>query len=180
MASKRPDEVLRMHVINPILHFCACWKIHFPCKHMTLIQRLLNVDATSWRCIDVGPTLFKRHVPAGSLAATQLQVSYSAMDCELLVALDTASENTHSSLYLSLNTAYPSRAFLTGPGLQNEGLQVSILRYHSLAGTQRWNTIDSTLIQRQRCRQTDQNGKQTGRQTADWRTDRERESYFYV
>ena len=32
---------------------------------MTLIQRRLNVDATSWRCIDVEPTLYKRHVPAG-------------------------------------------------------------------------------------------------------------------
>ena len=31
---------------------------------MTLIQRRLNVDATSWRCIDVEPTLYKRHVPA--------------------------------------------------------------------------------------------------------------------
>ena len=29
-----------------------------------LIQRRLNVDATSWRCIDVDPTLYKRHVPA--------------------------------------------------------------------------------------------------------------------
>ena len=32
---------------------------------MMLIQRRLNVDATSWRCIDVEPTLYKRHVPAG-------------------------------------------------------------------------------------------------------------------
>ena len=32
---------------------------------MTLLQRRLNVDATSWRCIDVEPTLYKRHVPAG-------------------------------------------------------------------------------------------------------------------
>ena len=32
---------------------------------MTLIQRRLNVDATSWRSIDVEPTLYKRHVPAG-------------------------------------------------------------------------------------------------------------------
>ena len=30
-----------------------------------LLQRRLNVDATSWRCIDVQPTLYKRHVPAG-------------------------------------------------------------------------------------------------------------------
>ena len=32
---------------------------------MTLIQRCLNVDATSCRCIDVEPTLYKRHVPTG-------------------------------------------------------------------------------------------------------------------
>ena len=36
-----------------------------PSRHMTLLQRSLNVDATSWRCIDVEPTLYKRHVPAG-------------------------------------------------------------------------------------------------------------------
>ena len=29
------------------------------------IQRCLNVDATSWRCIDVEATLYERHVPAG-------------------------------------------------------------------------------------------------------------------
>ena len=32
---------------------------------MMFIQRRLNVDATSWRCIDVEATLYKRHVPAG-------------------------------------------------------------------------------------------------------------------
>ena len=36
-----------------------------PSGHMTLIQRCLNVDATSRRCIDVEPTLYKHHVPAG-------------------------------------------------------------------------------------------------------------------
>ena len=38
-----------------------------PRRHMTLIQRCLNVDATSWRCIDVELTLYKRHVPAGDI-----------------------------------------------------------------------------------------------------------------
>ena len=33
--------------------------------HMTFIQRRLNVDATSWRCIDVEATLYWRHAPAG-------------------------------------------------------------------------------------------------------------------
>ena len=32
---------------------------------MTCIQRRRNVDATSWRCIDVQATLYTRHVPAG-------------------------------------------------------------------------------------------------------------------
>ena len=32
---------------------------------MTSIQCRLNVDATSWRCIDIETTLYKRHVPAG-------------------------------------------------------------------------------------------------------------------
>ena len=30
-----------------------------------LRQRRINVDATSRRCIDVDPTLYKRHMPAG-------------------------------------------------------------------------------------------------------------------
>ena len=32
---------------------------------MTFIQRRGHVDATSWRCIDVEATLYKRYVPAG-------------------------------------------------------------------------------------------------------------------
>ena len=38
---------------------------NLPCRHMTLIQRRLNVDATSWHCIEVELTLYKHHVPAG-------------------------------------------------------------------------------------------------------------------
>ena len=41
-----------------------------PSRHMTSIQRRLNVDATSWRCIDVETTLYKRRVPAGNLPGT--------------------------------------------------------------------------------------------------------------
>ena len=34
--------------------------------HMTLIQSRLNIDATSWRCIDNEAKLYKRHLlPAG-------------------------------------------------------------------------------------------------------------------
>ena len=38
---------------------------NIPRGHMALIQRHLNVDATSLCCIDVEPTLYKRPVPAG-------------------------------------------------------------------------------------------------------------------
>ena len=37
----------------------------FPSGHTTFIQRRLNVGATSWRCIDVETTLYRRHVLAG-------------------------------------------------------------------------------------------------------------------
>ena len=39
--------------------------LYCPSRHMTSIQRRLNVDATSWCCINVETTLYKRHVPAG-------------------------------------------------------------------------------------------------------------------
>ena len=41
---------------------------------MTLKQRRLNVDATSWRCIDIEPTLYKRHVPIGLISLYYAQV----------------------------------------------------------------------------------------------------------
>ena len=34
---------------------------------MTFRQCRINVDTTSWRCIDLNATLYKRHVPAGFL-----------------------------------------------------------------------------------------------------------------
>ena len=40
-------------------------RVIFPSRQMTLIQCRLKVDATLWRCIDIEPTLHKRHVPAG-------------------------------------------------------------------------------------------------------------------
>ena len=36
-------------------------------RHMAYIQRRINVDATSWRRIDVNATLYICHVPAGLL-----------------------------------------------------------------------------------------------------------------
>ena len=41
---------------------CTCYT---PSWHMMFIQRRLNVDATSWRCIDIEATLCKHHAPAG-------------------------------------------------------------------------------------------------------------------
>ena len=38
-----------------------------PSWNMASIQRRLNVDATSWRCIDVETTLYKYRVPAGKM-----------------------------------------------------------------------------------------------------------------
>ena len=40
---------------------------HHPSGHMTSKWRHTNVDATSWRRIDVDMTSFWRHVPAGML-----------------------------------------------------------------------------------------------------------------
>ena len=45
------------------LALCSC---SLPSGHMTFIQRRLNVNATSWRCVDVQAKLYKRHVPAWS------------------------------------------------------------------------------------------------------------------
>ena len=42
---------------------------------MTSIQRRLNVDATSWRCIDVEATLYRRHVSAGIALYTYTDLS---------------------------------------------------------------------------------------------------------
>ena len=36
--------------------------------HLTVIERRINVDATSWRCIDVDTTLFKRWEGSSSFA----------------------------------------------------------------------------------------------------------------
>ena len=54
---------------SELFHLCI-WTCHCrlnePGRHMTLKQRRLNIDATSWRCIDVEATLYLRHVPAGN------------------------------------------------------------------------------------------------------------------
>ena len=43
---------------------------------MTFIQRRINVDATSWRCIDVDSTLSQRGVPAGKYLGIFNENSY--------------------------------------------------------------------------------------------------------
>ena len=42
-----------------------------PSKHMTLKQRCINIDATSWRRIDIVTTLFQGCVLAGDIQATE-------------------------------------------------------------------------------------------------------------
>ena len=36
--------------------------------YIAFMQRRINLDATSWRCIEVSATLYKRHVPAVMVA----------------------------------------------------------------------------------------------------------------
>ena len=43
---------------------------------MTFIQRCLNVDATSWRCIDVEVMFYKRNVPSWGLCFTKVWIVY--------------------------------------------------------------------------------------------------------
>ena len=50
--------------------YAYVWQ-YYPSRHMTSIQCRVNVDATSWRCIDVETTLYKRHVPAGMTVIAQ-------------------------------------------------------------------------------------------------------------
>ena len=40
------------------------WRLYNVAATSSFIQRRFNVDAASWRCIDVDATLYKRHVPA--------------------------------------------------------------------------------------------------------------------
>ena len=49
---------------------------HQPSGLMTFIQRCLNDDATSWRCIDVEATLYRLHVSARSEVSTRYQESF--------------------------------------------------------------------------------------------------------
>ena len=49
-----------------------------PSGHMTFIQRRLNVDAMSGRCIDVEATLYLRHVPAGLDLVTLTYILHSS------------------------------------------------------------------------------------------------------
>ena len=62
-----------------------------PSEQMTFIQRRINVDATSWRCIDVDSTLSQRGVPAGlllplfhnvfNISNFRSQITYSFVKC---------------------------------------------------------------------------------------------------
>ena len=47
---------------SPVVYL---FPLTYASRHMTFIQRRINVDATSWRCIDVDTTLSQRWVPTG-------------------------------------------------------------------------------------------------------------------
>ena len=79
--------------------FVVCWFFFptywalIPSGHMTFIQRRFNVDATSWRCIDVEATLYLRYMPAGFDSThiksifnvrNQCQFTYSPMKIRII------------------------------------------------------------------------------------------------
>ena len=52
-----------------VLYKSAVAKLNFgstPSGHMVFLQHRINVDATSWRCIDVDVTLSQLYVHAGN------------------------------------------------------------------------------------------------------------------
>ena len=61
-------EATQLHVLLTLM------KSSDPNEHKTFLQCHLNVDATSWRCIDVQATLYKRHVSAGMI--THKKISF--------------------------------------------------------------------------------------------------------
>ena len=64
-----PLRLVRSVIVSVL--FCDVVSCHailaVPSEHTTLRQRRINVDATSWRCIDVNATLYKRHLPVFTL-----------------------------------------------------------------------------------------------------------------
>ena len=82
-----------------------------PSRHMTLIQRRLNVDATSWRCIDVEPTLYKRHVPAG-LAHAMTKITQKSVISEVSPTFEKWGKMGHLHTAFTAEKLHLSVAFL--------------------------------------------------------------------
>ena len=65
-----------------IVYLCAAT---YPSRHMTSNQRQYNVEATSWRRLDVDTTLFSGCVPAGMLLEwarwVHVQVAFGRYTC---------------------------------------------------------------------------------------------------
>ena len=78
-----------------------------PSWDMTSIQRRLNVDATSWRCIDVETTLYECHMPAW-METVRFFTSYSnALFILVLVLTSRVSSARHFYfIYSFFNTAF--------------------------------------------------------------------------
>ena len=69
--------LIQRHNVESMLNWrclCAHWD-NQPIGHMTFIQHHINVDATSWRCIDVDARLSQCCVPAGKRLAKRLAPS---------------------------------------------------------------------------------------------------------
>ena len=55
---------------------------HWPGRHMTLIQRRLNVDATSWRCIDVEATFY--FIVSGEINVYLVKIKVVSITSEMI------------------------------------------------------------------------------------------------
>ena len=78
---------------------------------MTFIQRRINVDATSWRCIDVEATLCKRHVLAGHMP-DQIVIPHRCFCLFVLRFLRPGQSNWDiSSWFILPNHTYTGQAY---------------------------------------------------------------------
>ena len=70
-------EILMILITFSILSILITFVIMFKSsQHITFMQRRINVDATSWRCIDVDATLSQRCDPAGLIVYICVYVKF--------------------------------------------------------------------------------------------------------
>ena len=73
---------------------------------MAFIQRRLNVDATSWRCIDVEATLYRRHVSAGLYLVFAFRFSSWSCSAVLTGSLKVLTRYDQIDGYIDLSPRY--------------------------------------------------------------------------